>query len=234
MNEAIDFETYLIISQEKFEIFLFDIKNFTNLYKEKIKFENQSENIDFNLLNIFLETNIYKIEKLAGSFVKNINVVIENKSIVNFDLSIKKKKYTGNITNIFVENILSDANDLFQESYSEHKLIHMLINKYIINGISYSSLQDKINSDEISIEIKLISISNLLISQIENVLKKYQIQVDNYLDKKYIKDFLDDEKSDISQMAHKLLNGFNTNEVYITLKTTKKQGFFEKFFQLFS
>ena len=234
MTEAIDFETYLIISQEKFEIFLFDIKNFTNLYKENIKFENQSENIDFNLLNIFLEKNIYKIEKLAGSFVKNINVVIENKSIVNFDLSIKKKKYTGNITNIFVENILSDANDLFQESYSEHKLIHMLINKYIINGISYSSLQDKINSDEISIEIKLISISNLLISQIENVLKKYQIQVDNYLDKKYIKDFLDDEKSDISQMAHKLLNGFNTNEVYITLKTTKKQGFFEKFFQLFS
>ena len=234
MNEAIDFETYLIISKEKFEIFLFDIKNFTNLYKEKIKFENQSENIDFNLLNIFLETNIYKIEKLAGSFVKNINVVIENKSIVNFDLSIKKKKYTGNITNIFLENILSDVNDLFQESYSEHKLIHMLINKYIINGISYSSLQDKINSDEISIEIKLISISNLLISQIENVLKKYQIQVDNYLDKKYIKDFLDDEKSDISQMAHKLLNGFNTNEVYITLKTTKKQGFFEKFFQLFS
>ena len=234
MNEAIDFETYLIISQEKFEIFLFDIKNFTNLYKEKIKFENQSENIDFNLLNIFLETNIYKIEKLAGSFVKNINVVIENKSILNFDLSIKKKKYTGNITNIFLENILSDVNDLFQESYSEHKLIHMLINKYIINGISYSSLQDKINSDEISIEIKLISISNLIISQIENVLKKYQIQVDNYLDKKYLKDFLDDEKLDISQMAHKLLNGFNTNEVYITLKTPKKQGFFEKFFQLFS
>ena len=53
MNEAIDLETYLIISQEKFEIFLFDIKNFTNLYKGKIKFENQSENIDFNLLNIF-------------------------------------------------------------------------------------------------------------------------------------------------------------------------------------
>ena len=234
MNEAIDFETYLIISQEKFEIFLFDIKNFTNLYKEKIKFENQSENIDFNLLNIFLETNIYKIEKLAGSFVKNINVVIENKSILNFDLSIKKKKYTGNITNIFLENILSDVNDLFQENYSEHKLIHMLINKYIINGISYSSLQDKINSDEISIEIKLISISKLIISQIENVLKKYQIQVDNYLDKKYLKDFLDDEKLDISQMAHKLLNGFNTNEVYITLKTPKKQGFFEKFFQLFS
>ena len=234
MNEAIDFETYLIISQEKFEIFLFDIKNFTNLYKEKIKFENQSGNIDFNLLNIFLETNIYKIEKLAGSFVKNINVVIENKSILNFDLSIKKKQYTGNITNKFLENILSDVNDLFQENYSEHKLIHMLINKYIINGISYSSLQDKINSDEISIEIKLISISSLIISQIENVLKKYQIQVDNYLDKKYITDFLDDEKLDISQMAHKLLNGLNTNEVHITLKTTQKQGFFEKFFQLFS
>ena len=39
----------------------------------------------------FLEKNIFKIEKLAGNFVNNINIVIENKSILNLDLSIKKK-----------------------------------------------------------------------------------------------------------------------------------------------
>ncbi|WP_440635347.1 hypothetical protein, partial [Candidatus Pelagibacter sp. HIMB1746] len=141
---------------------------------------------------------------------------------------------SGNITNTFLEIILSDIKDLFQENYNQYKLMHMLINKYIIDGESYSSLRDKINSDEIFLEIKLISISNLIVYEIENILKKYQIRVNNYLDKAYIKNFYRDEEIDISQKAQKLLNGSNINEVRITSKSSQKQGFFEKFFQLFS
>jgi len=146
---------------------------------------------------------------------------------------VKKKNYSGNITNSFLEKTLSEVKDLFQESYNQYKLIHMLINKYTIDGISYSSLKDKINTDEIILEIKLIAISNLIIFEIENVLKRYQIQVNNYQDKTYIKDFYKDEKIDISQRAHKLLSGLNINEVRIISKTSQKHGLFEKFFQLF-
>ena len=235
MNEEIDFETYLIISKEKFEIYLLDIKNFKNLYKKEFHYQTGINNIDLNLfLSEFLEKNIFNIEKVARNFVNNINVVIENDSILNFDLSTKKKNYSGNITNLFLEKTLSDIRDLFQESYNQYKLMHILINKYTINGISYKFLKDKIDSDEIFLEIKLISISNLVIFEIENILKKYQIQVNNYLDKAYIEDFYKDKKIDISQMAHKLLNGSNINEIRITSKTLQKQGFFEKFFQLFS
>ena len=85
--------------------------------------------------------------------------------------------------------MLTDVKDLFKENYNQYKLMHMIINKYIIDGISYSSLKDKINNDEIFLEIKLISISNSIIFEIENILKKYQIQVNNYLDKSYVKDF---------------------------------------------
>ena len=234
MNDVVDFETYLIISHKKFEIHLLDIKNFKNLYKKEFNYETDLEKIDLNFLSEFLEMNIFRIEKVAGNFVNNINVIIENNSILNFDLSLKKKNYSGNITNSFLENTLSDAKDLFQESYSQYKLMHMLINKYIIDGTSYTSLKDKINSDEIFLEIKLISISNSIIFEIENILKRYQIQVNNYLDKAYIKDFYKDEKIDISHKAHKLLSGSNINEVRIISKTSQKQGFFEKFFQLFS
>ena len=234
MNDLIDFETYLIISHKKFEIYLLDIKNFKNLYKRELDYETDLEKIDLNLLSEFLEKNIFRIEKVSRNFVNNINVIIENNSILNFDLSLKKKNYSGNITNSFLENTLSDAKDLFQESYSQHKLMHMLINKYIIDGTSYTSLKDKINSDEIFLEIKLISISNTTIFEIENILKRYQIQVNNYLDKAYVKDFYKDKKLDISQKAHMLLNGLNANEVLIVSKNKQKQGFFEKFFQLFS
>ena len=234
MNDVEDFETFLIISHKKFEIHLLDIKNFKNLYKKEFNYETDLEKIDLNFLSEFLEMNILRIEKVARNFVNNINVIIENNSILNFDLSLKKKNYSGNITNSFLESTLSDAKDLFQESYSQYKLMHMLINKYTIDGISYSSLENKINSDEICLEIKLISVSNSIIYEIENILKKYQIQVNNYLDKSYIKDFYKDEKMDISYQAHKLLSGLNTNEVRIISKISQKQGFFEKFFHLFS
>ena len=234
MNEAIDFETYLVISNNKFEIYLLDIKNFKNLYKKEFKYQTDLEKIDLNLLDEFLEKNIFSIEKLAGSFVNKLNVIIQNKAILNLDLGVKKKNYSQNISDVFLKNILTDIKDLFKESYREYKIMHMLINKYIINDESYTSLKDEINSDEICLEIKLISISNLIVFEIENILKKYQIQVINYFDKGYLKDFFKDEQLEISHMANKILNGINNNEVLLTSKNTKKLGFFEKFFQLFS
>jgi hypothetical protein len=234
MNEAIDFETYLVISNDKFEIYLLDIKNFENLYKKEFKYQTDLEKIDLNLLDEFLEKHIFSIEKVAGSFVNKINLIIQNKTILNLDLSVKKKNYSENISDVFLKNILTDVKDLFKESYREYKLMHMLINKYIVNEESYTSLKNETNSDEICLEIKLISISNLIVFEIENILKKYQIQVINYFDKEYLKDFFKDEQLEISHMANKILNGINNNEVLLTSKNTKKLGFFEKFFQLFS
>ena len=189
MNKEIDFQTNLIISNGKFEIFLLDIKNYKNIYQEEFKFRDVSQKIDFNLLNEFLEKNIFKIEKLAGNFVNNVNVVIENKSILTSYISIKKKNYSGEIDSVILESMLTDIKDLFKENYNQYKLIHMIIDKYIIDGVSYSCLQDQISNDEICLEIKLILISNLIIFEIENILKKYQIQVNKYLEKGYLKDF---------------------------------------------
>jgi len=234
MNKEIDFETNLIISYGKFEIFLLDIKNFKNIYHEEFNFKDVSGELDFNLLNEFLENNIFKIEKLAGNFINHINIVIENKSILISNISIKKKNYNGEITSVTLESMLTDVKDLFKENYNQHKLIHMIVDKYIIDGVSYSSLQDQISNDEVCLEIKLISISNLIILEIEKILKKYQIQVNNFLDKEYVKDFFLGKQLDISQMAHNLKNGMNKNEIQITSKSSKKLGFFEKFFQLFS
>ena len=39
---------------------------------------------------------------------------------------------------------------------------------------------------------------------------------------------------ELTEMSHRILNGYNDNEVSIVPKNTKKLAFFEKFFQLFS
>ena len=62
-------ETYLIISDNKFQIFLFDINNFKCLYDNELKIQNKIQNIDLSPLSKFLDYNIFQIEKLTGKFM---------------------------------------------------------------------------------------------------------------------------------------------------------------------
>ena len=94
MAEEIDFETFLSITGNKFEIFLFDKKNLKNLYKDELKLENNFDLKDTKNLSQFLDNNIFKIEKLAGKFIKNIYLIIENDQNLQLSICIKKKIMT--------------------------------------------------------------------------------------------------------------------------------------------
>ena len=91
MIEEIDFETYLHISKDKFQIFLFDKKNLKNLYKEELKLQEKFDFLDLINLSKFLDDNIFKIEKLAGNFIKNIFLVIESDENLHVNIAVKKK-----------------------------------------------------------------------------------------------------------------------------------------------
>ena len=92
MNKDLELENYLSISPNKFGIYLFDKKNFKNLYKEEQKIDDYRNFINHNDLKKFLDNNIFKIEKLTGKFVENIFLIFEDKKIFNLEIGIKKKK----------------------------------------------------------------------------------------------------------------------------------------------
>ena len=233
MVEELELKTYLFISSYEFRISLFDIKNSKELYKQNIKIENNNEIIDLEILKNFLENNIFKIEKLIGKFIKNIFLIIESNKLHNINLSIKKKNYDKSIKRENLENLLKEAKDLFDETYKDHKIIHMVVNKYLINDIVHQSLDNIKNGDNLGIEIKFISFKDKEFAEIEKILKNFQIEISSYLCSKYIKNLFDN-KNEFSQMVNLVQNGYNENEVILIAKNTKKMGFFEKFFQLFS
>ena len=233
INES-NFEAYLSISHTKFEIYLLDKKNLKNIYKENIHIENYSDEINYNLLSSFLDKNIFKIEKLIGNFLKNIFVIIENTKILNFSIGIKKKNYGEKINKQYLESSLSELKDLFKENYQDNKIIHFIINKYLIDGVNYKLFDQEIDGDHICVEVNFISVSINLMKEISNVLEKYQIKVDGLLDKKYVQNFFGEDFSDLSICAFKIQNGQNPNEIRLVSKSGKKKGFFEKFFQYFS
>ena len=131
MIEKLDTETYLCVLPNEFRIYLFDKKKLKNLYKKEIKFNDENKALDLNELDIFLEDNIFKIEKLAGYFIKEILLIIENEYISKLNFGIRKKNYEKNINKKFLETIITDAKDLFRENYNYQNIMHILIIRYL-------------------------------------------------------------------------------------------------------
>ena len=232
MNEIFEFETYLSISRTKFGIYLFDTKNRNNFYNKEITFE-ETNFINYSHLKQFLDDNVFKIEKLVGKFIENIFIMIDNESILNTQIGIKHKNYHPSKSKVYLQSSITNAKDLFKENYPDEKIMHIIINNYLIDGKNHFYLKDNIQYEHLNLVIEFKSISNEIIHNLNKLLQNYQIDITKFLDENYVKNFFDKD-IEISKMAFDILNGCNVNEVMVVQKNTKKSGFFEKFFQLFS
>jgi hypothetical protein len=65
-------------------------------------------------------------------------------------------------------------------------------------------------------------------------MQKYQIKISKFIDGKYIRNYFEDDELELSSATHKIINGSNDSEVLIVPKSTENQGFFERFFKIFS
>ena len=233
MIEDLDFETYLYISKDKFQIFVLNKKKLKNLYSQELKIDHRFDFKDLNKLLNFLDKNIYKIEKLIGNFIKNIILIVENEKNLKINIGIKKSYETSLKQKSFSSN-LTELKDLFKKNYQDQTIMHMCIINYIIDGKRYSSFDTKLINDYFCIEVSFIAIDNKLVFAFDNVLEKYQIKIKQYMCGNYINNFIGDTGNEISIIANKLRNGLNINEITIVPKHKENKGFFEKFFQLFS
>ena len=231
MIEDTDFEIFLYISKNKYQIFVCDKINLKNLYNQEIK---NIDEIKLNILSKFLDENIYKIEKMIKKFVRNIILIIEDDKVLDVGISLKKKNYEKNIDQKYLENSLVEVKDIFRENYQDQIIMHMIVvdndkneNNFLLNnGIK--------NDDYMYLEINFISITNNFTFYFDKLLESHQIKISRYMSCKYIKSYIGEDLTELSIMANKLNDGLNKNEVQLISKSVENRGFFEKFFQLFS
>ena len=231
MIENSDFETFLYISKNKYQIFVYDKNHLKNLYNNEIK---NIDEIELNTLSKFLDENIYKIEKMIKKFVRNIILIIEDDKVLDVGISIKKKNYEKNIDQKYLENSLIEVKDVFRENYPNQIIMHMLfVNK---EENENNLLLNNINKNDVNLilEVNFISISNNFTFYFEKLLGNHQIKIRRYMSGNYIRNYFGEDATELSMMANKLNNGLNKNEVQLVSKNVENSGFFEKFFQLFS
>ena len=230
MTQVTDFETFLFISKNKYQIFVYDIDNLKNLYNEEIKI---NDGIELYNLSNFLDENIYKIEKKINNFIRNIILIIEDDKVLELSISIKKKYYEKQIDQKYLENSLVELKEVFKENYQDQIIMHMIIvnNDKNENNFKLNNVND---DDCLFLEVNFISIPNNLTFYFDKLLENHQIKIRRYMSGNYIKSYFDEDETDLFMMANKLNNGLNINEVQLVSNSIENRGFFEKFFQLFS
>ena len=227
MIKDIDFEIFLYVSKDKYQIFVHDKNNSMNLYIDEIK---NSDEIELNILSKFIDKNIYKIEKMIKKFIRNIILIIENDKVLEVSIALKKKNYEKNIDQKYLETSLVEIKDIFRENYKDQIIMHMIVVENDTND--YNFLLN--NDNHLYLEIDFISINNNYTFYFDKLLESHQIKISRYMSFKYIKNYISEDFTELSKMANKLNNGLNKNEVQLVSKNVEKRGFFEKFFQLFS
>ena len=229
-----NFDTYLLISSEKFVISVNQKKNFETIFKKEKLINNDINQFRFKNLIDFIEENIFQIEKILNNFINNVYVIVDNNEFFEVEISLKQNNFNELILDSKLKHLLNEARNLCMKTIEGNKIIHMLIENYKLDNNSYSYLPTNLKCNSFSLDIRFINLSEKFIKDLEKVLKNYQISINQFISAEYVRRFSNNEDFDLFKMSMNIIKGYNKNEVKFIGKTRKNKGFFEKFFDFFS
>ena len=226
-------KTLLFLTLNKFTLIVIDEFNKV-IFKKELLLKVSSDKFNFELLDNFINQNIFKIEKELNEFVKIIILIIDHNDIFSVNLSIKNKINDVILNNNLINNLLIEAKSYCKETLEKVNVMHMKIDLFYIDNNIYKTLPDKIRFKNLSVDLSFICIPNNFLQNLEKVLNKYQISLGKVLSYKYLNNFIDIANNELGLVSKKILHGFNENEVIFTHKRSKNLSFFEKFFNFFN
>ena len=231
------FDIYLEFSFTKLNLSAFDqLNGKLEHYKEKeYKFYfNNFKDLNFNELPKFVEENILELEKSIGVFIKDVYLIIETPQSITIELSVMKNNEGQKIIKQDAMYLVQDAKQQILKSNPDIGIIHILVEKYILDNVEYKFLPLKKKCKNFSINTKFVCFPKDLLKNFEELFFKQQIFINKFICFNYVKKFdFGNNQQNICERSKKIVEGINKQEVVSIPKTIKKKGFFEKLFHFF-
>ena len=231
-----NFHIYLEFSHTELNIAAF------NKINNKLEYSNQklyksyfnNNELNFDILQNFVEENILKVEEAIGEFVKDIYLMIETPQSTSINLSVLKNNEGNKITKQDVMYLIQDAKQQILKSNSAIEIIHIITENYNLDNMNHNFLPLDINCKKFSIDIKFICFPKDLLRNFEQLFLKQQIFINKFICSNYVKtfDFKNNEKH-ICEKGKEIVEGINKEEVVSIPKIIEKTGFFERLFHFF-
>ena len=231
-----NFYIYLEFSYTELNIAAF------NKINNKLEYSNQklyksyfnNNELNFDILQNFVEKNILEVEKAIGEFVKDIYLMIETPQSTSINLSVLKNNEGNKITKQDVMYLIQDAKQQILKSNSAIEIIHIITENYNLDNINHNFLPLDINCKKFSIDIKFICFPKNLLRNFEQLFLKQQILINKFICSNYVKTFNSkNNEKHICEKGKEIVEGINKQEVVSIPKIIEKTGFFERLFHFF-
>ena len=113
-------------------------------------------------------------------------------------------------------------------------ILHVIINKYIVDNKVYNSFPDCKKFKKIILELEFVCLNKNLINKVKNLFNECKIDIKKIVSYEYAKKFLNNKKMNtLCFSAFKILNGANQSEVILTENTSKNKVYLNKIFNFF-
>ena len=225
---------YLAIVGQNLHIDYFESKDsYSSYQKNYLMPDTLDDNLNLIVLSKFVLEKVKDFEKEVGRFIEKVYVITDAK-YNKFSLSLKNKYDSDKIKETDVVRLISDAKQQISRNNKDFAILHLLVDKYIVDGEEYLEFPENRSYQEFIIEISFITVQNSTVKTLNKIFKDCNIEVKKIISHQYSSSFA--EKNDISPCiaGKKVTDGINPLEVMMHNLYTKKQGLFEKMFNFFS
>ena len=89
--------------------------------------------------------------------------------------------------NSVFKNILQEEKQIIEEKNKNYKILHIIISKYILDGIEFDNMPENIIIEEAILELKFILAPNIILDSIKELLKDNHISINNFYNSTYVK-----------------------------------------------
>ena len=232
MNSSKNANFYFGISDNK--IYICFIDNKKNKLSDSVSFDipdSLSNNLNFKIILSLLRKNIRKLEKDIGLFLNSGNISIKSKSYQSILFSVKDIFDERELEKEVIIKLVRVAMQQLQKCEKNLTIIHVIINKYVIDDKVYNFFPNYKKFTKIILEIEFICLNKILIEKVKKLFNECKIDVKKIVSYDYAKKFLNNIKDDtLCLSAYEILNGANRSEVILTENTSEKYSLFDKIF----
>ena len=207
--------------------------NNTNHQKKYLMPDTLNNNLNLTILKKFILEKIKDFEKDVGSLIEKVYLITDTK-YDQFSLSLKNKYNSNQIKKTDVVRLISDAKKLIMRNNKNCFILHILIDKYIIDGKEYFDFPENLKYKEFIIDVSFITVQSSMVKTLNRILQDCNIEVKKIISYQYSSKFADNIDKSPCIAGKKVIDGINSSEVITHNVHTKRQGLFERMFNLFS
>ena len=157
MNDIYNNRYFILLKKKKILFHALDTGNKVVLKKEFFINDYSIKNV-FSIIEEFLKKNIFEIEKNLKNFIKEIYIIFESDLFFVAGSSVKYNIQKTDFVSDNIKDLLLEIRNQFKKFSPKEEIIHMIVDKYILDGHIHEVLPKDIDSDNLIIQVNLMKL----------------------------------------------------------------------------